>query len=309
MVNKIIKYREIILLSVLLYMFPSCKNKGNEAAPEIISGTPVSITLPVIKDLRESVDLIAVSTFLYKSTLRSTVTGNIIQVAAAPAETVKKGEMLFMIRTLEASAIRNQQQADTSLEFKGVIKVQSPVTGTLSSLIRNNGDFVQEGDELAVVSDPNSLVFILEVPFKMINYLEMNRHITINLSDHTAIKGRLGDRLPFMDIQNQTVRYIIVPDKVTFFPENLIASATLVKSIHAGAVVVPKTAVLGNETQTDFWIMKLINDSTAVKVTVRKGIENADEVEILEPALKITDRILTTGNYGLTDTASVIVAR
>jgi hypothetical protein len=55
--------------------------------------------------------------------------------------------------------------------------------------------------------------------------------------------------------------------------------------------------------------MKLINDTTAIKVPVVKGIENSDEVEIVEPAFLLTDRILSSGNYGLADTAAVTVTR
>jgi hypothetical protein len=55
--------------------------------------------------------------------------------------------------------------------------------------------------------------------------------------------------------------------------------------------------------------MKVINDSTAVKIPVTKGIENEKEVEILEPKFVPTDRILLTGNYGLPDTASIIIEK
>jgi hypothetical protein len=53
--------------------------------------------------------------------------------------------------------------------------------------------------------------------------------------------------------------------------------------------------------------MKLINDSTAIKISVSKGFENNDEVEITEPVFEISDRILLTGNYGLPDTARVTI--
>ena len=51
--------------------------------------------------------------------------------------------------------------------------------------------------------------------------------------------------------------------------------------------------------------MKLINDSTAVKVLVKKGIETIDKIEITAPVFSLSDRIILTGNYGLADTAKV----
>ncbi len=71
--------------------------------------------------------------------------------------------------------------------------------------------------------------------------------------------------------------------------------------------MLPKAAVLANEEQSEFWVMKLINDSTAIKVPICKGIETSEKVEILKPSFYKTDRILLSGNYGLPDTARVII--
>jgi hypothetical protein len=73
------------------------------------------------------------------------------------------------------------------------------------------------------------------------------------------------------------------------------------------AQVLPRAAVLGNETQTEFWVMKVLNDSLAVRVAISKGIENKNEVEITEPRFLPDDKIILTGNYGLPDTAAIII--
>jgi hypothetical protein len=112
-----------------------------------------------------------------------------------------------------------------------------------------------------------------------------------------------------MDIQSQTVEYIIRPSETGHLPANLIGTVSLVKSTSDNALVLPKEAVLGDETQTEFWVMKLINDTTAVKVLVTKGFENNNEVEITDPIFLSTDKIILTGNYGLTDTARIEVIK
>ena len=112
-----------------------------------------------------------------------------------------------------------------------------------------------------------------------------------------------------MDMQSQTVRYVVKPLSADRLPGNLIASINLVKSTNEKALVIPKEAVLGNETQTEFWVMKLLNDSTAIKVNVSKGFENNDEVEITEPVFLPSDRIVLTGNYGLPDTARITIIK
>ena len=55
--------------------------------------------------------------------------------------------------------------------------------------------------------------------------------------------------------------------------------------------------------------MKLINDSTAVKVPILKGIETNTAVEILSPPFAASDRIVRTGQYSLPDTAQVEIEK
>jgi hypothetical protein len=44
-------------------------------------------------------------------------------------------------------------------------------------------------------------------------------------------------------------------------------------------------------------------------VVVEKGFENNDEVEITKPEFIISDRIILTGNYGLSDTARIAIIK
>jgi hypothetical protein len=55
--------------------------------------------------------------------------------------------------------------------------------------------------------------------------------------------------------------------------------------------------------------MKLVNDSIAVKVIVKKGIETNNEVEIADPVFNPSDRVILTGNYGLPDTSLIIIMK
>jgi hypothetical protein len=53
--------------------------------------------------------------------------------------------------------------------------------------------------------------------------------------------------------------------------------------------------------------MKLINDTVAIKIPVRTGLSDEEYIEISDPFFTNDDRFLMTGNYGLGDTAKVIV--
>jgi len=111
--------------------------------------------------------------------------------------------------------------------------------------------------------------------------------------------------LPSVDPSSQTQSIFIKVNTSHPIPENLVAKVSIPKTLKGNTVSLPKAAVLTDETQSEFWIMKMIDSSTAIKVPVTKGIETSDRVEILTPPLSAADKILLTGNYGLSDTAKV----
>ncbi len=113
--------------------------------------------------------------------------------------------------------------------------------------------------------------------------------------------------MPTVDAVSQTQAIVIKVKTDQQIPEGLIARVELVKRSKTNAVSLPKEAVLTDEVQGEFWVMKLIDSVTAVKVPVKKGLENGSYVEILSPVFSAADKILLTGNYGLTDSARVSV--
>ncbi len=296
----------LLSLAGICLLHTTCGNSDGKSG-EILARTPVSVTRVVRKSISETLEFPAVSFYIRKNIIRSPVTGTIETVSASLGDFVRKDQLLFIIKTREASAIKGNNLSDTSLVFKGLIKILSPGDGALVSISHQNTDYIQEGDELAVLADQGSLVFKLEVPFEFRRYIELNGMCYLRLPDSIMIKGYIEGQMPEMDTQSQTISYFVRPMTTEHLPQNLIAQAVLNKRSGENVQVLPRNALLSNENQTEFWIMKVINDSTAVKVPVRKGIENYDEVEIMDPVFLPEERILLTGNYGLTDTAAIII--
>jgi hypothetical protein len=299
----------LIIYAGLLILLNGCRNSGSGTEKVIDARTPVTVTSPEYKSISETLEFPAVSVYIRKNNIRSATTGTIENISVALGDFVRRGQLLFKIRTLEASALQGSLEGDTGFVFKGLIKINSPQDGVISSVSHQNGDFVQAGDELAVLSDQNSLVFNLEAPFELRKYIEQSRYCSLRLPDSTVIKGVISGRMPEMNIQAQTLSYFIQPMGSGHLPQNLIAAAIVNKSTRTNVQVLPRAALLGNETQTEFWVMKLVNDSIAVKVPVKKGIENFIEVEIIDPQFLSHEKILLTGNYGLSDTAAIIIKK
>ena len=298
-----------VYISLSMLLLYSCRHAKETTEEATIVKTPVTIAQVEYKSVVSTVTLPAMATFMNKSVVRATTSGIIDKVLIDPGQSISGDQLLFTIRTREALALDKSGRSDSSLNFKGLINIVSHKEGVINSIAYQKGDFVQEGDEMAIVSDQSSLVFILDVPIELDRYIEKNRRCRITLPDHRKIDAAIIRKLAEMDMQSQTVRYIVKPVSEERFPANLIASIDLVKSTNEKALVMPKQAVLGNETQTEFWVMKLLNDSTAIRVDVTKGYENNEEIEITTPEFLPSDRVVLTGNYGLPDTARITISK
>ena len=160
-----------------------------------------------------------------------------------------------------------------------------------------------------MISDMNSFVFLMDLPYELNPYVSNNKVVEITLPDGERIHGTVQAGLPVMDSLSQTQGIMIRPQVNHSIPQNLVAKVKIIKASRSAASTLPKLAVLSDETQSSFWVMKMLNDSTAVKVGIKKGIETTEKVEIISPNFNPSDKFLLTGNYGLGDTANVIITK
>lgn len=306
--------REIFSFLFFAIAFAACQTAEQPVATEedaaMETVTPVTLTSVSIGPLQDVVELNATSSFLLKTTVKSTANGYLKEVNAQLGKYVSRGQDLFVVKTKEAENLGNTvNQLDTSFHFSGTIHIKSPGSGYITQLAVTAGDYVQDGDPLLTITDAGSFVFLLNLPYELKQFLPNNNTVEVELPGGQKLSGTLSSSMPAVDPVSQTQQYVIHVNTNQQIPENLIAKVKLVKSSKSNAVSVPKASVLTDETQSEFWLMKMINDSTAVKMAVTKGLETNDMVEILFPSLTAADKILLTGNYGLSDTAKVIIEK
>jgi multidrug efflux pump subunit AcrA (membrane-fusion protein) len=309
---KILKPFAVVL--VFAITLTSCSSKPeakeSEASEKDSSseGTPVQVAQVSSGNMVEQVELNAVSSFLLKTFVKANANGYLQTVNARIGKYVKRGEDLFIIRTKEAQSLGNSiNSLDTTLHFEGLIHIPAPGSGYITQLSYQAGDYVQDNEQLAVITDTKSFVFLLDLPYELKPYLPGNRNVVLKLPDGPSLNGTLSEALPTVDAVSQTQSYVIKVNTDRAIPENLIARLSLIKKSKNHAIMVPKAAVLTDETQSQFWVMKITDSNIAVKVPIQKGMENSGEVEILSPAFSDKDRILISGNYGLADTAKVSI--
>jgi biotin carboxyl carrier protein len=301
-----------LLFHVFMVLFlSSCGSNTKENEETIIeSGTPVSVISPGRIGLTETIQLNATSSFLLKTPVKSLVNGYLKNVVIKEGDFVNKGEVLMNVITKEAQSLGNALSSlDTLIHFKDDIAISAPGSGYISLLNFQSGDYVQDGEQIALISDAKSFAFILQLPYELTPLVKTNRNIKLILPDSSILQGILEKPMPTVDAAAQTQNYLISVNTSRLIPENLLVKVIFVKSSKQNVQTLPKEAILTDETQNNFWVMKLLNDTTAIKIIVKKGIETNENVEILEPLFSGNDQILVSGNYGLPDTAKIHVVK
>ena len=295
---------------LLLWIVSSCHSKTAEettTAGEQETVTPVTVTSVTGGPMAEYIELNATSTFLQSAVIKATANGYVTAVNAQIGNLVSAGQNVFVLITKEAKSIGNDiNRLDSSFKFTGTIHVKSGITGYVSEISHQVGDYVQEGEQLAAVNDVRSFVFILNLPYELRPYVLNKQTVDLLLPDGKTLVGRIASVMPVVDSVSQTQNIVLKVNEKNL-PSNLIAKVKVEKTARPNTVSLPKQSVLSDETQASFWVMKLLNDSTAIKVMVTKGIEMYDKIEILSPVFSTSDKFLVTGNYGLPDTAKIKV--
>jgi multidrug efflux pump subunit AcrA (membrane-fusion protein) len=286
----------------------SSAKTDSSADPDVATGTPVTVTTVSTAPFNDSIELNAVSAFLQKSYVKANANGYLQSSDVYPGKYVDAGQPLFTLKTKEAQSIGNAiGQLDSTLRFTGINTIKANQHGFITQLDHQSGDYVQDGEQLAVISDRNSFVFLLSLPYELRPAIKGKTTAILILPDGTRFTGAIGPLMPTVDSASQTQNVVIRINSNTPIPENLIAKVRILRTARPKAQSLPKSALLTDETETSFWVMKLIDSATAVKVPVKKGVETSDRVEVLLPIFEPDDKILVTGNYGLPDTAKVKV--
>ena len=158
--------RKCSLYFLLFLLAASCHSKKDAGTTEPETITPVTITSVSTEPMAEYLELNATSTFLQKAYVKASANGYIKSANIHIGKMISSGQTVFTLKTKEAQSIGNTiNLLDTSFQFSGIISIRAGTSGYVAEVDHQPGDYVQEGEQLAVISDIRSFVFILNLPY------------------------------------------------------------------------------------------------------------------------------------------------
>ena len=257
----------------------SCRNSRDQGETAVRAVVPVTVTSPRTGRMTDFTELMATSAYLVKTVIKSPVTGYVEKCSVSPGDKVYRDQLLFQLRTKESAALKHD--SIDVMQISGVVTMKAMLDGVVASIDHPQGDFVLEGDALSTLVVPGSLVFLLEVPFEMKSLVRVGQEYKLILPDNRQVNALVKSVLPSMSGASQTQRMVLKPLSVIDLPENLMAKVNIVQNTKNNAVILPKSCILNDEIMKNFWVMKLVSDSVAVKVPVETGISGPDSIEVV----------------------------
>ena len=296
-----------IVIFICAFTVGGCVNapqKDDSTVKAKVSVEVVGLTTGIVKN---ELTLFANTIYLKRNVVTVPIPAFITQVYIKLGDPVKQDQVLYQLETKERRALGSRAvMPDSGSTAFGLIVVKAPASGIISTLDKQQiGDYVLEGGQLCTIAESNALAFAVNVPFEFREFAKAGMKCSFVLPDNSIQAATFTTPLTTMNALAQTQTILAKSDDARFLPENLIVKVLVSKSADRPQQVLPKECVLSDEMLEKFWVMELINDTTAVRVDVTLGNRNRQLVEIVSPSFKPDAKFLISGNYGLPDTAFV----
>ncbi len=293
----------ILSIFTLLVLF-SCKKQ--EAA---VKDQAVIVTVKTSSveegNVTDIIQLNAKTIFLKKNLVQSPISGYVYAVKVKYGDLVKKNKVLFEIQSKESKAMAGSEN-----ENMGLIKVLANSDGYVGEVVvSETGGYVTEGAALCSIVENKNITVQANMPYEYKSSIKVGSKCQLSLPDNTTIEGIVTRILPTVDANNQTQQILISPKSNQQIPENLNITATFQKAKRNICLMIPISALMTNEKQSEFWVMKIVDKDLAVKIPVSKGYSNETTVEIEGVGIQKGDRIISEGAYGMEDSTKVKIKK
>jgi multidrug efflux pump subunit AcrA (membrane-fusion protein) len=184
-------------------------------------------------------------------------------------------------------------------------EIRSPINGVVTDRSLYPGEMAAAGTPLLTVMDTSSVIARAHIPQDQAALLKLGDKATITVpGEEEPIEGKVTVVSPALDPNSTTVEVWVKAEN----PKGRLRPGTSVKiSMLARAVpnslVIPAAAVLTSPDGSTY-VMIAGSDNKAHQKTVKTGIRQGDQVQILD-GLADGERVIASGAYGLPDNTKI----
>ena len=229
-----------------------------------------------------------------------------------PRQSLDDAEARFQASQAQLDLAQAQLQAASSRRDELRINlanttVNSPVTGFVAKRLVDPGAYVTQNVTLLSVVDISTVRLVVNLVERDLRKVTVGAGGSVSVDAYPGeqFTGRVARVAPVLDPATRTAEMEVeVPNPTGRLKPGMYARVRLLSSRKAGALVVPKTAVVDSQGRKGVF---LVQQNQAVFRVVTVGLEEPTRVEVTT-GLKEGERVVTTGASALRDGAKVLVA-
>lgn len=295
----------ILFLVLVPLIFIRCSNVDQTNNENLIVKIAVTTVNPSMQSITNYIKFNGSTMFQKKDNIRSINTGYIKSLNFKVGDLIQSGQQFCQIVTKEQAALKSFKNLDSSLiKFQLPVPIYSNAKGVIATIGVMQGDFVNEGDVIATISEPSSLVVLVNVPFEYHKLVSIGAACTILFSDGSIVPAKISGTFPTIETSSQAQTYFIRLPEIAV-PESLNVVVKMPLLSKDKVKCVPNGALQTDEMQKSFWVMKIIGDTMAVKEAVQLGLQNDTYTEILSGNITANDKLVLDGAFGMSDSSLI----
>jgi HlyD family secretion protein len=184
-------------------------------------------------------------------------------------------------------------------------EIRSPINGVVTDRSLYPGEMAAAGTPLLTVMDTSSVIARAHIPQDQAALLRLGDKAAITVpGEEDPIEGKVTVVSPALDPNSTTVEVWVQAKnpKGRLRPGTSVQISMLARAV-PNSLVVPAAAVLTSPDGSNY-VMVAGSDNKAHQKTVKTGIKQGDQVQIVE-GLAEGERVITSGAYGLPDNTKI----
>lgn len=292
------------------------ESKGSEA-PLAPVAAPVRVAAVTRATLTEIVAGSGRTAALIQQRVRAPFAGTLTELHVADGDAVRRGQVVGtivsrdseaalsgareMVREAQSASEREDSRRALALADKNLVQasLRASTDGTVLSHSASQGDRVSEDQEILMIEDTSSIVFLADITQGQLPRIRPGENASLEIGGRPPVPGLVHGVLP-----NANPADFTAPVRIDLRPGSsrlalgLFGTARITVGRRENVLVVPDSALLRDDV-TGATRAAAVRDGRAHWLVVTTGLTDNGRVEITSGTLSEGDRVVVSGQVGL----------
>jgi RND family efflux transporter MFP subunit len=192
---------------------------------------------------------------------------------------------------------------------QSAVELVAPISGTVTAINYNVGDWVNPGTDLATVADISQMIIKFSVSESDVQDLRIGKLVYVysEFQSDLKAKGTITEinRSATIDSRSFLIKARFENTRDLFFKPGMFVKVNVVLESENNAVAVPTPSIIFNSSSKMVYVIK---DGMSFPTQIQTGLSN-DSITVVKSGLNVGDELVTSGMNNLSDSTKVSIVK